>query len=144
MGERQDLLTSMLPKLDRKPDTLIPCQSVVCIDKLQLGFDQEGKLSNSNNTDDEYVARDIVKDDLLGKLKWKTSGKRKRSLNSSRKPFCSETVNRNRVRAFGTRTWEKFFISSSAKVDHENCKNTRESAFGSPVVSPLSNLVLSR
>ncbi|KAL1803341.1 hypothetical protein ACET3Z_031988 [Daucus carota] len=144
MGERQDLLTSMLPKLDRKPDTLIPCQSVVCIDKLQLGFDQEGKLSNSNNTDDKYVARDIVKDDLLENLKWKTSGKRKRSLNSSRKPLCSETVNRNRVRAFGTRTWEKFFISSSAKVDHENCKNTRESAFSSPVVSPLSNLVLSR
>lgn len=143
MEGRQDLLTSILSKFDRKQDTVTPCRSVVCNDKLQLGFDQEGVLSNRNNTDDKFVVRDIVKDDLLEKLKWKTSTKRKRSPNSSQKLCRSETKNKCRSRAFGTRTWEKFFIPSSAKVDHENCKYSRESAFSSPVVS-LSNLVLSR
>lgn len=142
MEDRQDLLTKILSKLNKKLDTVTPCP-VACNDKLH-GFDQEGNLSNSNNADDKFVVRDIVKDDLLEKLKWNTSRKRKRSLNSSQKLCKNETKNKSQIRAFGTRTWEKFYIPSSAKVDHENCKYTRESAFTSTVVSPLSNLVLSR
>ncbi|KAL8157459.1 hypothetical protein AgCh_002237 [Apium graveolens] len=143
MEDRQDLLTKILSKLDKKLETVRPCRSVVCNDQLH-GFDQEGNLLNSSNSDDKFVVRDIVKDDLLAKLKWKTSRKRKRSLNPSQKQCRSENKNKSQIRAFGTRTWEKFYIPSSAKVDHENCKYTRESAFGSTVVSPLSNLVLSR
>lgn len=144
MEERHDLLTKILSKLNKKLDTVTPCRSVACNDKLQFGFDQEGNLSNSNNADDKFVVRDIVKDDLLAKLKWKTSRKRKRSPNSSQKLCRSETKKQSQIRAFGTRTWEKFYIPSSVKVDHENCKYTRESVFSSTVVSPLSNLVLSR
>lgn len=143
MEDRRDLLTKILSKLNKNLDTVTPCRSVACNDKLH-GIDQEGNLSNSNEADDKFVMRDIVKDDLLAKLKWKTSRKRKRSPNSSQKLYRSETKNKSQIRAFGTRTWEKFYIPSSAKVDHENCKYTRESAFSSPVVSPLSNLVLSR
>ncbi|KAK1386934.1 BAH domain-containing protein [Heracleum sosnowskyi] len=118
MEDRQDLLTKILSKLNKKLETVTCCRSV--------------------------VARDIVKDDLLAKLKWKTSRKRKRSPNSSQKLCTSETKNKSQIRAFGTRTWEKFYIPSSTKVDHENCKYTREPVFSSTVVSPLSNLVLSR
>ncbi|WOG88935.1 hypothetical protein DCAR_0208170 [Daucus carota subsp. sativus] len=152
IDDRPDLLASVLSNLSRKQDTVkssdrrsSPCEFVAFDDKVQFGFDQGDTSSNGYKVDDEFGVRDIVKDDVLANLRWMSSRKRKRSSRiSSKKPCQSGTKNKGSIRTFGTRTWEKFFISSSVKVDQENCKYTREPAFSSSIVSPLSNMVLSQ
>lgn len=144
-------MTSVLSSLCRKLDTVKsrdggspPCESVACDDKVQFGLDQEDTLLNSHKVDDKLEVLDIVKDDLLGNfIKWKSTRKRNHSRIFSEKLSQSGTKNKSSIRAFGTRTWEKFYVSSSSiKVDQENRKYTRESAYSSSVVSPLSNMVL--
>ncbi|KAK1374578.1 BAH domain-containing protein [Heracleum sosnowskyi] len=151
INDRPDLVTSVLSDLCRKLDTVKsceggspPCKSVACDDKVQFGFDQEDTLLNSYKVKDKFVVGDIVKDDLLANLKWKSSRKRKHSRISSEKLYQSGTKNKSSTRAFGTRTWEKFFVSSLIKVDQENRKYTRQSAFSSSIASSLSNMVLSQ
>ncbi|XP_074325962.1 uncharacterized protein LOC141664002 isoform X2 [Apium graveolens] len=151
MNDRPDLVSSVFSDLCRKLDTAKfcdggcpPCKSVACDDKVQFRYLQEDTLLKSYEVNDKSAVLDIVKDDLLANLKWKSSRKRKHSRISSEKLCQNGTKNISSIRAFGTCTWEKFFVSSSIKVDQENRKFTRESAFSSSTVSPLSNMVLSQ
>ncbi|XP_042003557.1 uncharacterized protein LOC121752510 isoform X1 [Salvia splendens] len=77
--------------------------------------------------------RDLTKDCLLGQLRWRSSGKRRRS----RSPVKAG------VEA-GLPTFVGFFVNSTLKLDPDNCRSSRDSRLSSSVVPPLSNLVMSR
>ncbi|KAL3510814.1 hypothetical protein ACH5RR_030215 [Cinchona calisaya] len=83
------------------------------------------------------VVRDLSKDDLLSQLRWKSSGRRRRSRSPIHKMHFSVQDTRKQ-------TYQKFFGLSSLKVDHDNCKYMGDSPFGSSIVSPLTNLVMTR
>ncbi|XP_047941140.1 uncharacterized protein LOC125188379 isoform X5 [Salvia hispanica] len=74
--------------------------------------------------------RDLTKDCLLGQLRWRSSGKRRRS--------------RSPVKAGVEAAFAGFFVNSALKLDPDNCKSLRDSRFSSSVVPPMSNLVVSR
>ncbi|GFQ06964.1 hypothetical protein PHJA_002840500 [Phtheirospermum japonicum] len=85
--------------------------------------------------------RDLSKDNLLARLRWKSSGKRRRSRSPVKKALSGNSNNNSAVEF---QTWEKFFVSSSLKYDSDNCKYGSDAHCGSSVVSSLTNLVMSR
>ncbi|XP_019180424.1 PREDICTED: uncharacterized protein LOC109175594 isoform X3 [Ipomoea nil] len=108
--------------------------------------------SGSGNTDADAGerlkvlegVRDLSKDNRLAQLRWKTSGKRRRCRSPVNKVRLSSERNRNVTKESGMQIKETLFIPSSLKVDLDNCKYITDSLFNSSVVSPLTNLVMSR
>ncbi|KAL3654393.1 hypothetical protein CASFOL_004074 [Castilleja foliolosa] len=86
--------------------------------------------------------RDLSKDDLLDRLRWNSSGKRRRR--SPVKKTISGNWNNNSTAEF--QTWDKLFVSSSLKKyeSDNNCKYSSDAHCGLSVVSSLTNLVMSR
>uniref|UniRef100_A0A5B6ZQB1 BAH domain-containing protein n=1 Tax=Davidia involucrata TaxID=16924 RepID=A0A5B6ZQB1_DAVIN len=158
--ERPDVVTSLLSGLDTKLIMVKPRdgkldQATICdkrrlvsiIHKDSLSIkDKIGCINSQVDSVEDKVkevelARDLTKDELLAQLKWKTSKKRRQRGNSVKKLHCSG--NKNEV-TVGMQTCESFFIPTSLKVDHDNCKYIGDSLFSSSVVPPLTSLVMSR
>lgn len=96
--------------------------------------------SDDKKPNESQAVRDLSKDYLLAQLRWKSSGKRRRG----RSPVHKAQFGTNSSNETGLRTFEKFFVNSSLKFDPDNCKYASDSHFSSSVVSPLTNLVMSR
>uniref|UniRef100_A0A5B6ZKT5 BAH domain-containing protein n=1 Tax=Davidia involucrata TaxID=16924 RepID=A0A5B6ZKT5_DAVIN len=158
--ERPDVVTSLLSGLDTKQIMVKPRdgkldQATICdkrrlvsiIHKDSLSIkDKIGCINSQVDSVEDKVkevelARDLTKDELLAQLKWKTSKKRRQRGNSVKKLHYSG--NKNEV-TVGMQTCESFFIPTSLKVDHDNCKYIGDSLFSSSVVPPLTSLVMSR
>ena len=109
--------------------------------KLAVSLDNDAlnqKMIKTLAQDDKMVAeppavRDLTKDYLLAKLRWRSSGKRSRGRSPVKS--CPEA---------GLSTFKGVFVNSSMKLDQDHCKSSRDSRFSSSVVSPMSNLVMSR
>ncbi|KAG6391700.1 hypothetical protein SASPL_149458 [Salvia splendens] len=71
-------------------------------------------------------ARDLTRDYLLAKLRWRSSGKRSRGRSPVKS--CAEA---------GLSTFKGVFVNSSMKLDPDRCKSSRDSRFSSSVVSPI-------
>ncbi|KAL2905103.1 hypothetical protein RDABS01_003813 [Bienertia sinuspersici] len=97
---------------------------------------------------------DLLKDDSLSQLKWKSSCKRRRSSG-----FVVQKLQSRRSYGISPEnTWshehDGFLITSplkvekedceSVQVEHDNCKYMNDSLFSSSVVTPLTSLVMSR
>jgi hypothetical protein len=104
---------------------------------------------------DKETVRDLLKDEVLCQLKWNCSRRRGSSGISSscgkKKNYrvvvrnSSKKKSKNRAAVLGAQTCEKFFISSSMNMDHDNCsKYIEDPVFSTSVVSSLTNLVMSR
>ncbi|KAH0991140.1 hypothetical protein GBA52_002623 [Prunus armeniaca] len=85
---------------------------------------------------------DLLKDDVLAQLKWKSSRKRRRNGSSVQKVHCIVGDGKSTRGLVGSGTCERFMIPSSLKVDHENCKYLGDSLFSSSVAPPLTSLVM--
>lgn len=89
------------------------------------------------------VVRDLSKDDLLSKLRWKSSRRRRGRSPVHKVHFGVNERGHSQVDQ--TQNYQKFFVCSSLKkMDPDNCKYISGSPFSSSVVSPFSNLVMSR
>lgn len=86
------------------------------------------------------VVPDLSKDDLLSRLKWKSSRKR-RNTTYVQKLNYSRNVIKN---TSGLVTCERFINPSSINVDNDNCKYMGDPLFSSSVVPPLTSLVMTR
>ncbi|KAL2485152.1 Agenet domain-containing protein/bromo-adjacent-like proteiny (BAH) domain-containing protein [Abeliophyllum distichum] len=84
------------------------------------------------------VVRDLTKD-LLGQLRWKSSGKRRCSRSPVHKVHFGANSSDSGIQAF-----DRFFTNSSLKVDPDNCKYASDSLHTSSVVSSFPSLVMSR
>ncbi|KAK4430198.1 hypothetical protein Salat_1320500 [Sesamum alatum] len=87
------------------------------------------------------IVRDLSKDYLLARLRWKSSGKRRRCRSPIHKVHFGTNGSSFET---GLQTFKKFFASSSLKFDPDYCKYASDSHFSSSVVPPLTNLVMSR
>ncbi|KAK6921758.1 hypothetical protein RJ641_012265 [Dillenia turbinata] len=105
-------------------------------------------ISQSDSGDDKArgskIVPDLLNDDRLTKLKWKSRKRRHWNSSSAEKPSHSGESGEI-FPEVESHSFEGFVIPESLKVDHENCKSVGESLFGgSSVVPSLSSLVMSR
>ncbi|KAK6931488.1 Agenet-like domain [Dillenia turbinata] len=105
-------------------------------------------ISRSDSGDDKArgskTVPDLLNDDRLAKLKWKSRKRRHGNSSSAEKPSRSGESGEI-FPEVESHSFEGFVIPKSLKVDHENCKYVGDSLFGgSSVVPPLTNLVMSR
>ncbi|XP_027153150.1 uncharacterized protein LOC113753249 isoform X1 [Coffea eugenioides] len=145
LKERSDLV-SVLSGLEIKQDiancgNVKPEKAVLCYDRdlvdnsvVDMGDEKLNELK---------VMRDLSKDDLLSQLRWKSSGRRRRSRSPVHKLQFGVHDNNKRVEDSHKQTYRKYF-GLPLKVDPDNCKYRGDSSFGSSIVSPLSNLVMTR
>lgn len=156
LKDRPDLVNSIsLSNLDRKPvaeksseGKSVP--ATVC-DSRQSRQDETGSTkSHLNSQMDEVksmrVVPDLSKDDLLAQLRWKSSRKRRRGgCFSGQKLRSNDNDSKSNSDDGGSpMACERFLISTSMKLDNENCKYIGDSLFNTSVVSPLTSLVMSR
>ncbi|XP_052185929.1 uncharacterized protein LOC127797249 [Diospyros lotus] len=160
--ERPDLIISILSDLETKQKMVKPCD--VELEEVAIGQrghipspiskgsfsvkDEVGRrtchmLSVEDKPKGLEIVRDLSKDTLLTRLKWKSSRKRRR-VNSVQKLHYLGDEKKSSPEAVGSRTLSSIFISNTLKVDHDNCKYMGDSPFSSSVVAPLTNLVMSR
>lgn len=127
-------------------------QHTTCSNDVHLSTEKPRDEAASGNPDADAGERlkvsegvhDLSKDNRLAELRWKTSGKRRRCRSPVNKVRFSFEKNRNVTKESGMQIKETLFIPSSLKVDPDNCKYITDSLFNSSVVSPLTNLVMSR
>lgn len=140
LKQRLDVVNSILSSLGTKQvveRTPHLCNEVECSESLPNSGDT--KVKNAHH------ARDLLKDELLTHLRWNSSKKRKRSGRSSILKLCRrDHDSENAPGAVGSGNRERPLMPTSIKVDHDNCKYIRDSFFSPAIVSPLSNLVMSR
>ncbi|XP_022776966.1 uncharacterized protein LOC111318389 isoform X2 [Durio zibethinus] len=147
--ERHDLVSSILcgRKQDAGKSSDCNLDKITICDGEQFGKDgtdcNDSPVEPGNErAKDVGCIPDLSKDDLLSRLKWKSSRKRKRvtatciqKLNCSRNPIkCTA----------GSVNCERFLIPASLKVDNDNCKYIGDPLFSSSVVPPLTSLVMTR
>ncbi|KZV58549.1 hypothetical protein F511_12376 [Dorcoceras hygrometricum] len=87
---------------------------------------------------DLETIRDLSKDLLLTHLRWNSSCKRRRSRSPVHKLWYRANCD------YSGMSFEKLFVNPSVKFDPDNCKYANDSHFNSSVVSPMTNLVMSR
>ncbi|XP_073299974.1 uncharacterized protein [Primulina huaijiensis] len=88
---------------------------------------------------DLETIRDLSKDLLLTQLRWKSSGKRRRSRSPVNKLLYVANGD-----YLGMHSFEKFLVNPSLKFDPDDCKYSSDSHFNSSVVSSMTSLVMSR
>ncbi|KAE8100746.1 hypothetical protein FH972_018609 [Carpinus fangiana] len=140
--DRPDLVNVILSSSETKPDAGKssdgkPAQATVPYSRHSRQDETGSSDFRSDSEDDKAklleAVRDLSKDDLLAQLRWKSSRKRRRGGGISVQKLRSKII-----------SCERFLISTSMKVDHENCKYMGDSLFSTSVVSSLSSLVMSR
>ncbi|CAK9186317.1 unnamed protein product [Ilex paraguariensis] len=142
-------LKRSMPKLcDGKLDQGAVCSNRVQKDCLPVKDDSRSSNILVHSREDKVkeleVVRDLSKDVLLSQLRWKSSRKRGRGRNSAQKVLYSVSENKSSPEAQRMPTCENFFIPSSLKTDHDNCKYIENPMFSSSVVPSLTSLVMSR
>lgn len=154
--ERPDLVTSLLPQLSQKVSgkashgslkqaAICGCEEVRKDDSGPSYSCWDSVGGDDVRVKEHDVVPDLSKDNLLTQLKWRSSRKRRRTGGSSvLKMRYMVADNNGTPEAMVSRACERFLIPTSFKVDHENCKFGGDSLFSSPVVSPLTSLVMSR
>lgn len=154
MKERPDLVTSILSGRESKHVVSKSsagklAQTAIC----DIGWskkDEGGCVNSQLDSGNDKLkglgfVPDLLKDDTLSQLKWKTSRKRRRvSGGSVQKLHVNVNTSKSASEIMGSHACDRFFIPKSLKVDCENCKYVRDSLFSSSVVPPLTNLVMSR
>ena len=151
MKERPDLVTSILlsgteskhfvsKSSDGKPTQNAICD-IGCSKKDEGGSANSPLDSGSDKLKGLGYAPDLLKDDTLLQLKWRTSRKRRRSV---QKLHVNDNTSKSGSEVMGSDASDGFFIPKSMKVDCENCKYVGDSLFSSSVVPPMTNLVMSR
>ncbi|CAL1408244.1 unnamed protein product [Linum trigynum] len=113
----------------------------------RLGLDS--RSDDDRNEESKKVVLDLSKDDLLTKLRWKSSRKRRRGSSGGGTPASDLKVNQKNnsskmslLNIPGQNA--RLLISNALSIDHDNCKYMGDSMFGSSAVQPLANLVMSR
>ncbi|KAF2317763.1 hypothetical protein GH714_041067 [Hevea brasiliensis] len=98
--------------------------------------------SGSDRGRESVVVPDLSKDYFLAQLRWNTSKKRRRgSGNSGTTMHKKQDGGEYSSQVVGSKACEKFILSATRKVDHENCKYIRDALFSSAVAQPLTSLV---
>ncbi|XP_061375081.1 uncharacterized protein LOC133317249 [Gastrolobium bilobum] len=155
IGLTPDLVTSILSSLPTTQDT-----SKSNDNKSTVASTGDGRQTNQADTclDSErdksrkpVVVPDLLKDDLISQLRWKSSRKRRRSRGRSSTSYQKPRSKGNqRSKSKSPKTLESdssdsFVIPASLKVDHDDCKYVGDpSIFSSSVVPSLTNLVMCR
>ncbi|XP_044489605.1 uncharacterized protein LOC123213998 isoform X3 [Mangifera indica] len=152
--ERPDAVNSILSGLGMKQVLEKTCdgnavQPAICASRQSSKDDTESSESLLDSGDEKLKNLDLVpdlsKDGLLSQLKWKSSGKRRRTGGSTiRKQHYRVHCGKNTSEVIGSGTCERFFIPKTIKVDRDNCKYLSDSLFSPSVGPPLTSLVMSR
>ncbi|KAL2347572.1 hypothetical protein Fmac_001572 [Flemingia macrophylla] len=147
---RPDLVASILTTLQPKQNL---CKSIDNKSTLASTRDEGIQSKQSDTSSDSErdgprkleLVSDLLKDDLLSQLRWKTTGKRRRGSSVCiRKPRCPSNRKKS-PKVLKLDASDSFVIPASLKVDHEDCKYGGDpSIFSSSVVSSLTNLVMCR
>ncbi|KAK6157658.1 hypothetical protein DH2020_011906 [Rehmannia glutinosa] len=145
--ERPDLVSaiSAVNKISNIGQDAAPCDSRDLIAPIhsdastQKAIKMDDSIAKSENESQAVI--DLSKDYILARLRWKSSGKRRRSRSPVHKVHSG---NNTTTVETGLQTLEKFIVNSSLKFDSDICKYASDSHFSSSVVSSLTNLVMSR
>ncbi|XP_027360539.1 uncharacterized protein LOC113868819 isoform X2 [Abrus precatorius] len=149
--ERPDIVTSVLSSLKTKQNS---CKSHDSISTVATSGDGIQSKQADTCLDSERdrprkpeVVLDLLKDDLLSQLRWKTT--RKRRLGSGTSYQKLRCTNKHRKKSpkilKSDDAPDSFVIPASLKVDHDDCKYAGDpSIFSSSVVPSLTNLVMCR
>lgn len=154
MKERPDLVTSIFSGMESKhfvskSSDEKPAQNAMC-DIERSKKEEAGCASSQLQPESDKLkglgyVRDLLNDDTLTQLKWRTSRKRRRvSGGSIQKPYVNDNTSKNGSEIMRSHAINRIFIPKSFNVDCENCKYVGDSLFSSSVVPPLTNLVMSR
>ncbi|TKY69370.1 hypothetical protein E2542_SST05643 [Spatholobus suberectus] len=148
--ERPDLVASILSTLKTKQNSIKSTDSKSTAAPTRDGGIQS-KQSDTCSDSERHRPRkpelvpDLLKDDLLSQLRWKTTGKRRRGSSACyRKPrYASHQKKSPKVLTLDAP--DSFVIPASLKVDHDDCKYVGDpSIFSSSVVPSLTSLVMCR
>ncbi|KAJ9163356.1 hypothetical protein P3X46_023033 [Hevea brasiliensis] len=144
----QEWLGNGWMRLKERPD--VACAILSIPETKQVVNSDESKFdcssdSGSDRGRESVVVPDLSKDYFLAQLRWNTSKKRRRgSGNSGTTMHKKQDGGEYSSQVVGSKACEKFILSATCKVDHENCKYIRDALFSSAVVQPLTSLVMSR
>ncbi|KAJ1385304.1 Bromo adjacent-like proteiny [Sesbania bispinosa] len=146
--ERPDLVTSILSSLKTKQSSCKSNDSKSTVasagDGIQSKQADTCLDSKSDTPRTPETVPDLLKDDSLSQLRWKSSRKRSRST-SNQKLQCSNTHRKKSPKVLGSDASDSFVITTTLKVDHDDCKYTGDpSIFSSSVVPSLTNMVMCR
>ncbi|KAH9611676.1 hypothetical protein KSS87_017394 [Heliosperma pusillum] len=154
LGERPDVAASILSGLGKKETAgqvgRMKIKSPTC-DYNQPERDSKKETSSSNMHESNKTVPDLLKDDFLSQLKWKTLGKRKRS-NFSVQRLHPRASRVNSERTLSHRSKHELLTvkvgkesSETSKVGRDKFKFKSDSLFNPSVIPPpLTNLVMSR
>ncbi|RDX95352.1 DUF724 domain-containing protein 3, partial [Mucuna pruriens] len=149
--ERPDLVASILSTLKTNQNS---CKSTDS--KSTAASTGDGRIqskqsetcsdSERNRPRKPEVVPDLLKDDLLSRLRWKITGKRRRGSGTSyRKPRCPVSHRKRSPKVMRSNAPDSFVIPASLKVDHDDCKYVGDpSIFTSSVVPSLTSMVMCR
>ncbi|XP_074274824.1 uncharacterized protein LOC141598905 isoform X2 [Silene latifolia] len=157
LGERPDVAASILSGLGKEETAGqigdMKAQIPTC-DYNQPELDSRKEVGTSNLHESNKTVPDLLKDDFLSQLKWKTLGKRKRTFFSVQRlhPRASRV---NSERTLSHKTNHKVLAlkvgkenketNETSKVGRDKFKFKNESLFNSSVIPPpLTSLVMSR
>ncbi|XP_010551277.1 PREDICTED: uncharacterized protein LOC104821945 [Tarenaya hassleriana] len=155
MKPRSDLVSSVLSSVETKHTTVKIDEKSAQVGAGNIGASLKGESELTDSlpvvmTKKDSVLQsvpDLLKDVLVSDLKWKTSGKRKRSSGccSQKLVGLSECFTKNSSLVTKSRGGDRSMAPDSFKVDCENCKFMGDSLFGSSVApAALTSLVMSR
>ncbi|XVE91411.1 hypothetical protein REPUB_Repub01dG0007200 [Reevesia pubescens] len=143
--ERHDLVSSILQHRKQDAGKFHDCnldKKTICDSEVATDCNDSPLEQGNDGAKDVGFVPDLLKDDSLSQLKWKSSRKRKRvTATCVQKLNCSRNFIKGTA---GSVTYERFLIPASLKVDNDNCKYMDDPLFSSSVVSPLTSLVMSR
>ncbi|KAJ9140724.1 hypothetical protein P3X46_031334 [Hevea brasiliensis] len=113
--------------------------------KRKPGCSDYSSDSGSDVGRESVVVPDLSKDSYLAQLRWNASKKRRRgSVSSGQRMRNKKDGNESSTPVVGSNACERFMLSMTRKVDHENCKYMGDSLFSTAVAQPLTSLVMSR
>ncbi|RZB98931.1 uncharacterized protein LOC114422899 isoform X2 [Glycine soja] len=146
--ERPDLVASVLSSLKTKQNSNnSQSTGATTRDVIQSGQSDTCLDSDKDRPRKPEVVPDLLKNDLLSQLRWKTTRKRRRgsSATSYQKPQCTDTHQKRSPNVVTSNAPDSFVIPASLKVDHDDCKYVGDpSIFSSSVVPSLTNMVMCR
>lgn len=147
--ERPDLATSILSSLKTKQSSCKSNDSKSTIASTGDGMQSRHADTCSELESDKHrmplVIPELLKDDLLSQLRWKSTRKRSQNGSSHLKRQCSDSHRKMSLKFLESDASDKFVFPASLKVDHDDFKYSGDpSVFSSSVVPSLANMVMCR
>lgn len=148
--ERPDLVSSILTTLKTNQNKGKSTDSKSALASTRDGVQSKQSDTSSDTERDRLrnpeLVSDLMKDDLLFQLRWKTTRKRRRGSRAChRKPPGCPSHRKKSPKVLKLDSSDSFVIPASLKVDHDDCKYGGDpSIFSSSVVPSLTNLVMCR